>query len=109
MYGLEYKLHRKEEWLWQRLVLEGVISETVEAKREKCNQAYQAQKNVIMAQKQLMPADWNPIDPLKSVKKDKHTGPFITLQKIVNPVPDNILTSSFLRFAYGVKKKTFRR
>jgi hypothetical protein len=108
-YGLKHKLHRKEGWLWQRLVLEGVISDTVEAKREKCYQAYQAQKIFIMAQKQLMPPDWNPIDPLNSVKKDKHTGQFTTLQKIVNPVPENILTSSFLRFAYGVKKETFRR
>ena len=62
-----------------------------------------------MAQKQLMPADWNPLDPLKSVKKDKRTGKFTTLQKIVNPVPENILTASFLRFAFGVKKETFRR
>ena len=98
-YGLKHKLHRKEGWLWQRLVLEGVISDTVEAKRDKCFQAYQAQKIFIMAQKQLMPADWNPLDPLKSVKVDKRTGKFTTLQKIVNPVPENILTASFLRFA----------
>jgi hypothetical protein len=62
-----------------------------------------------MAQKQLMPSDWNPLDPLKSVKIDKRTGQFKTLQKIKNPVPENILTASFLRFAYGVKKETFRR
>jgi hypothetical protein len=56
-----------------------------------------------------MPPDWNPLDPLKSVKNDKRTGQFTTLQKIKNPVPENILTASFLRFAFGVKKETFRR
>ncbi len=57
-----------------------------------------------------MPDDWNPLDPMKSVKQDKSTGRFTTLQKIVNPVPENILpvTASFLRFAYGVKIKRKR-
>jgi hypothetical protein len=108
-YGLGHKLHRKEEWLWQRLVMEGVILDTVDNKREKCFQAYQAQKIFIMAQKQLMPSDWNPLDPIKSVKQDKRTGQFTTLQKIGTPVPENILTASFLRYAYGLKKETFRR
>jgi hypothetical protein len=66
-------------------------------------------KKFIMAQKQLIPPDWNPLDLLKSVKKDKHTGQFTSLQKIKNPVPENIVTASFLRYAYGVKKETFRR
>ncbi len=46
---------------------------------------------------------------MKSVKKDKNTGQFTTLQRIANPVPENILTAAFLRYAYGVKKETFRR
>jgi hypothetical protein len=108
-YGLENKLHKKEGWLWHRLVLEGVVSDTQETKREKCYQAYQAQKIFIMAQKQIMPAGWNPIDPLKSIKHQKGTGQFISKQRLMNPVPENVLTASFLRYAYGVKKETFRR
>ena len=67
-YGLENKLHKTEGWLWKRLVEEGVVSDTNEMMREKCFQAYQAQQSFIMAQKQLMPAGWDPIDPIKSVK-----------------------------------------
>ena len=108
-YGLEHKLYRKEGWLWKRLVLEGMVADNVEAQREKCFQAYQAQIFFIMAQKQLMPPGWNPLDPMKSVKKDKNTGQFTTLQRIASPVPETILTAAFLRYAYGVKKETFRR
>jgi hypothetical protein len=108
-YGLENKLHKTEGWLWQRLVEEGLVLDTQEALREKCYQAYQAQKIFIMAQKQLMPAGWNPIDPLNSVKHQKGTGQFMSKQRLTNPVPANVLTASFLRYAYGVKKETFRR
>ncbi len=89
--------------------MEGVIADSQEAKREKCFQAYQAQKIFIMAQKQLMPPGWDPLDPLKSVKHAKGTGQFASLQRGANPVPENILTAAFLRYAYGVKKETFRR
>ncbi len=95
--------------MWQRLVLEGLVSDTQEALRERCFQAYQAQKIFMMAQKQLMPPGWNPIDSFNSVKRANGDGKFASLQKIVNPVPENILTASFLRYAYGVKKETFRR
>jgi hypothetical protein len=108
-YGLDNKLHKTEGWLWQRLVEEGVVSDTNEMLREKCFQAYQAQKIFIMAQKQLMPAGWDPIDPHKSVKHQKGTGKFVSMQRAKNPVPENILTASFLRYAYGVPKETFRR
>jgi hypothetical protein len=108
-YGLEHKLHKTEGWLWQRLVQEGLVSDTQESLREKCYQAYQAQKIFIMAQKQLMPAGWNPIDPMNSVKHQKGTGQFMSKQRLTNPVPANVLTASFLRYAYGVKKETFRR
>jgi hypothetical protein len=30
-------------------------------------------------------------------------------QRLTNPVPANSLTASFLRYAYGVKKESFRR
>jgi hypothetical protein len=30
-------------------------------------------------------------------------------QRLTNPVPANVLTASFLRYVYGVKKETFRR
>jgi hypothetical protein len=108
-YGLDNRLHRQEGWLWLRLVEEGLVLDTQEALRERCFQAYQAQKIFIMAQKQLMPPGWNPIDPFKSVKRTKGDGKFVSLQKIKNPVPENILTAAFVRYAYGVKKETFRR
>ncbi len=63
-----------------------------------------------MAQIQLMPPDWHPLDPMNSVKKNKGTGKFVSFQKIANPVPTNVLTQSFLRYAYGIsKKETMRR
>jgi hypothetical protein len=54
-------------------VLEGVVADTVEAQRKGCFQAYQAHCFII-AQKQPMPLDWNPLDPLKSVKKRQTYG-----------------------------------
>jgi hypothetical protein len=44
-----------------------------------------------------------------SVKSDKGTGKFQSLSKAATPVPGNFLTQSYLRFAYGVPKETFRR
>ncbi len=85
------------------------MQDTMEALRERCYDAYQAQNFFIMAQKQVMPEGWDPIDPCHSVKKQKGTGKFVSLQKIKNPVPANVLTASFLRFAFGVSKEAFRR
>ena len=62
-----------------------------------------------MAQQQVMPEGWNPIDPMHSVKKAKVSGQFVSLQKVKNPVPANVLTNTFLRYAFGVSKETFRR
>jgi hypothetical protein len=45
----------------------------------------------------------------KSIKQQKGTGKFVSLQKAKNPVPENVLSQSFLRYAYGIKKETFRR
>jgi hypothetical protein len=56
-----------------------------------------------------MPEGWDPIEPIKSVKHQKGTGKFMSLQKLADPVPGNVLTQSFLRYAYGVPKETFRR
>jgi hypothetical protein len=44
---------------------------------------YQAQKIFIMAQKQLMPPGWNPIDSLKSVNHQKGTGQFDCIQAAI--------------------------
>jgi hypothetical protein len=110
-HGLEKRLHKKEGWLWDRLIMEGLglVSDTQESLRERCFHAYQAQKIFIMAQKELMPPGWDPIDPYKSVKRTKGDRKFASLQRGKNPVPENIFTASFLRYAYGVKKETFRR
>ena len=43
------------------------------------------------------------------MKRNKGDGKFTSLQKVKSPVPENVLTASFLRYAYGVKKETFRR
>ena len=88
---------------------DGIVQDTMEARRERCYDAYQAQKIFIMAQKQVMPEGWDPIDPCHSGKKWKGTGKFVSLQKIKNPVPANVLTAAFLRFAFGISKETFRR
>ncbi len=56
-----------------------------------------------------MPEGWNPLDPMNSVKKAKGSGKFVSLQKLKNPVPANVLTASVLRYAFGVSMETFRR
>jgi hypothetical protein len=63
----------------------------------------------IMAQKQVMPVGWDPIDPKRSVKVNKTNGQFQSLSKLAVPVPGNVLTQSFLMYAYGIAKETFRR
>jgi hypothetical protein len=108
-YGLDQGLHKREGWLWRRLVEEGVLEESKEGQRIRVFQAHQAQKIFIMAQKQIMPAGWDPIDPMRSVKMHKGTGQFQSLSKAATPVPGNVLTQSFLRFAFGIPKETFRR
>lgn len=108
-HGLGQGLHKKEGWLWKILKGDGIVPDTQAALRERCYDAYQAQKIFIMAQQQVMPAGWNPLDPLHSVKKAKSSGQFVSLQKVKNPVPANVLTNSFLRFAFGVSKETFCR
>jgi hypothetical protein len=62
-----------------------------------------------MTQKQIMPPGWNPIEPIKSVKHQKGTGKFVSLHKVATPIPANVLTQSFLRYAYGVSREIFRR
>ncbi len=87
----------------------GVVADSKEAQRAKVYQSFQAQKIFIMAQKQIMPKGWDPLDPMLSVKAEKGTGRFQSLSKAATPVPGNILTQSFLRYANGVPKETFRR
>jgi hypothetical protein len=108
-HGLAHGLHKKEGWLWKCLLLDDVIQDTQAAKRERCYNTYQAQKFFIMAQQQLMPEGWDPRSPSNSVKVHKKSGQFVSLQKAKNPVPANVVTNSFLRYAYGVPKETFRR
>jgi hypothetical protein len=108
-YGLAQGLHKREGWLWKVLVADGVMPNTQGALRERCYQAYQSQKVFIMAQQQLMPEGWDPRDPMRSVKQSKQSGKFMSLQKVKNPVPVNVLTQTFLRYAFGVSKETMRR
>jgi hypothetical protein len=108
-YGLANGLHKKEGWLWNCLVRDGVVADTQAAKREKCFNTFQAQKVFVMAQQQLMPEGWDPRSPSNSVKVHSKTGQFVSLQKVKNPVPANIVTNAYLRYAYGVPKETFRR
>jgi hypothetical protein len=108
-YGLANGLHKKEGWLWNCLVRDGVVADTQAAKREKCFNTFQAQKVFVMAQQQLMPEGWDPRSPSCSVKVHSKTGQFVSLQKVKNPVPANIVTNAYLRYAYGVPKETFRR
>ncbi len=108
-HGLAQGLHKKEGWLWKVLKAEGIVPDTQAALRERCYDAYQSQNIFIMAQQQVMPEGCNPLEPMHSVKKAKSSGQFVSLQKIKNPVPSNVLTNSFLRFAFGVSKETFRR
>ncbi len=65
-YGLDGGLHKKEGWLWRRLIMEGVVEDSKDALRVRVFQAHQAQKIFIMAQKQVMPVGWDPIDPIRS-------------------------------------------
>jgi hypothetical protein len=108
-YGLAQGLHKKEGWLWNCLLRDGVVEDTQAAKRERCWNAYQAQKIFVMAQQQIMPEGWDPRSPSNSVKVHRKTGQFVSLQTAKNPVPANVVTNSFLRYAYGVPKETFRR
>jgi hypothetical protein len=108
-YGVSQGLHKKEGWLWNILKVDGIVPDTQIVLRERCYDAYQAQKIFIMAQKQVMPDGWDPLDPMHSVKKAKGNGQFVSLQKGKTPVPANVLTNSFLRYAFGVSKETFRR
>ncbi len=73
-YGLDQGLYKKEGWLWRRLVEEGVLEELKEGQRIRVFQAHQTRKIFIMTQKQIMPAGWDPIDPMRSVKMHKVTG-----------------------------------
>jgi hypothetical protein len=97
-YGLGHGLHKQSGWIWKSLKVDVIIPGTMGALRERCYDAYQAQKNFIMVQKQVMPDGWDPIDPMNSVKKQKGTGKFMIIQKAKTPVPANDLTASFLRF-----------
>jgi hypothetical protein len=45
-----------------------------------------------MAQNQVMPVGWDPIDPIRSVKVNKVTGQFQSLSKASTSVPGNVLT-----------------
>ncbi len=98
-YGLHLGLHKKEGWLWRTLIAEGIVQNTQAALRARCYDAYQSQKIFIMAQQQVMPEGWNPLDPVHSVKKAKGSGQFVSLQKVKNPVPANVLTNSLLHRA----------
>ncbi len=89
--------------------MEGVVEDSKESLRVRVFQAHQAQKLFIMAQKQVMPPGWDPIDPKRSVKVNKTNGQFQSLSKLAVPVPGNVLTQSFLMYAYGIAKETFRR
>ena len=75
-HGLDEGYHKTEGWLWRRLVLNGVVEDSKDAKRVRVFQAHQSQKIFIMAQKQVMPVGWDPIDPIRSVKVN------------LNPYPD---------------------
>jgi hypothetical protein len=91
------------------LLADGVVPNTQVAFRERCYSAYQSQKVFIMAQKQFKPDGWDPRDPMQSAKQNKASGKFMSLQKVKNPVPVNVLTQSLLRYAYGVSKETMCR
>ncbi len=108
-YGLDKGLHKKEGWLWRRLVLEGVVEDSKESLRVRFFQAHQAHLFFIMAQKQVIPVGWDPIDPKHSVKVNKVTGQFQSLSKAATPVPGNVLTQSFIMYAYEIPKETLQR
>jgi hypothetical protein len=97
-HGLEHGLHKREGWLWKALLVDGIVPDTREALRERCYNAFEAQKIYIMAQQQIMPEGWDPRkNPFDSVKQQKGTGKFMSLQRVKNPVPTNILTQAYLR------------
>jgi hypothetical protein len=54
-----------------------------------------------------MPPGWDPIAP--PVNTSKRTRKFVSLQKRKHSVPEMFLTQTYLRWAYGVPKETFRR
>ena len=64
-------LHKKEGWLWKCLKEDGIVQDTMEARRERCYDAYQAQKFFIMAQKQVMPEGWTRSTPAILLKSRK--------------------------------------
>ncbi len=43
-YGLAQGLHKKEGLLWKALKVDGIVPDTLAALRERCYDAYQAQK-----------------------------------------------------------------
>ncbi len=68
-YGLDEGLHKKEGWLWRRLIIEGVVEDLQKKyKKIKVFQSYQAHKIFIMAQIQLMPKRWDPLDPKRRIE-----------------------------------------
>jgi hypothetical protein len=109
-HGFSLGIHKKEGWLWNCLCNDGVVPDTQGALRERCFNAYRGQRIFIMDQQQLVPEGWDPRDSMNCLsQKAKGSGKFVSLQRVKNPVPSNVLPQSVLRFAYGVKKETFRR
>jgi hypothetical protein len=49
-YGVSQGIHKHYGWLWSCLKDDGVVQDTMVALRERCYDAYQAQKIFIMAQ-----------------------------------------------------------
>jgi hypothetical protein len=54
-YGVAHGFHKKEGWLWKKLLVDGIVPNTQAALRERCYNAYQSPKVFIMAQQQIMP------------------------------------------------------
>jgi hypothetical protein len=44
-YGVSQGLHKKFGWLWKALMVDGIVPDTLAALRERCYDAYQAQKS----------------------------------------------------------------
>jgi hypothetical protein len=86
-HGLDEGYHKTEGWLWRRLVLNGVVEDSKDAKRVRVFQAHQSQKIFIMAQKQVMPVGWDPIDPIRSVKVNLNPDPDPNRNPYPNPNP----------------------
>ncbi len=106
-YGKEKKLDTKEGWLWKILLKEGLVANAKEGKRARVWGDYQAQQLYIQAQKDVMPEDWDPLRPSSS--QNRLSGKFQSSSKRQNPIPSNILTATYLRWAHGTSKETFRR